>query len=640
MIPSRRNAVEGNATDPPDLTTTLQAAANITGAARPGGVVAVWRAENPGPPGGRGSDPDPAGRSVDASGIASATLGPPQDWPDGLRIALGTCLAHPTPMAVLWGSASELMYNDACAALLDSRHPEAWGRPVAEGWPQLAAAMDRSCPDGPGEGRLSLAAPDGTRIELRWTAAPIPLPDGTRGGTLVVLQPSGDGAVLASGPDGEPSGPGSPGTAGRADTPADPDNPDDPDDLADLSSLDVGTICSALGRLTVPGRAAWAIAWIRRTDRAGRIRLDRRDLPPRRRRRVTGTAALAEQLGVGLVIESAAPVARSLPGGHGVPAGPVLTVPLRDKRRVVGALTLGQPVTRGPAAEDRVQDLADRAGVALANAIRFQVEHSISRDLQRLLAPRPLPAIRGVDLAARLIAGAPGITVGGDWYDASVLPDGRLALTVGDVVGHGLRPAVEMLRLRTGVRNLALEGLLPAEVLAGTDEFLRRTGDLRFVTCLHALYRPDTGLLEMANAGHLRPVHLRLDGRPLPVPMGAGLPLGGAAELAKAGDRGPVGTCRMTLQPGEAILMFTDGLVEGPAMTVEDGIERLLQALGKLSPTPPPRGRSRGRRRRRDGSSAGPTAREWCDLALDAMVDGRKGDRDDVAVLVLRRRSR
>lgn len=595
-----------------------------------------------------------------ATALAREAVGAAGDWPAELQAVLEICLVHPAPMLLIWGANGRLLYNQACVPLLGARHPAAMGGPWAAAWPELHAALGERLPAGPSEGRLPVTRPDGVVVSVRCTAAPIPLPEGSVAGTLVVLESAGTSAehpeptatghsVTATTGGGPPTDTGPSGTAHAArQTPvaspaaspaaaATPSPADDPNDLADLSSLDVGTICTALGRLTVPSCGQWAIAWIRDTDRAGRAHLDRRDLPQRRRRKSLGTTALAERLAVWRVIDSGETTVRTVPAGHGVPAGTTVTIPLRDKRRVVGALTLGAPANADGSVDGRLQDLTDRAGVALANALRFRIEHGISRDLQRLLAPRPLPSVRGAELAARLIAGSPGVTVGGDWYDAALLPDGRLAVTIGDVVGHGLRPAVEMSQLRTGLRNLALEGIEPAEVLAGADEFLRRTGDVNFVTCLHAVYRPDTGRMDMANAGHLRPVHVPLDGRPRVVAMGSGLPLGGAADLARTGGRGAVATCRIALQPGDTLLMFTDGLVESPSTVAEEGVERLIARLAG----PPSTGaslRAPGRSRRRRPARLGHTARQLCELALASMQENGGGERDDVAVLALRRR--
>ncbi len=421
------------------------------------------------------------------------------------------------------------------------------------------------------------------------------------------------------------------------------------DDVADLSSLDPGTICAALLRLTVPTRAAWAIIWLPAVDRAGRVRLQRHQAPARRsRRRTSGSAPLAGRLGVRGVIASGSTVHAFLPADGRADnsvespdsglTGPALTIPLRDKRGVVGALSLGQLTSLDASG---IQELADRAGVALANAARFRAEHAINRELQELLAPAPLPSVRRVDLAARLVTATPRTIIGGDWYDAVEMPGGQLALTIGDVVGHGLGAAVEMTHLRTGLRHLALEGRAPAEVLADADSFLRRTGKARFVTCLHGVYRPSTGELDLANAGHLPPVHLPVGDHPRVVGIDSGLPLGGAADLAATATVAApaAGRYRMTLQPGESLVMFTDGLVETRGSGADAGIAALVETLDHMTPSGRAGGHMPVSRRRRSRRSSGPSAAELCEHIVAAMHSyRRKRDDDDIAVLVLRRR--
>ena len=556
------------------------------------------------------ADPRPAPNPADVSALVPSAS-------SGTQL-VAACRVHPTPMAVLQGPEGVLLLNAACVRLLAHRSPQVAGRPWGAAWPELHAALRGSHLAGPVEGLVEIATPSGLR-RFRCRSAPIP---------------PGDAALLVfEALDSPPASP-EPTSAPRTGVTSSAD----PADLADLASLDVGTICAALGRLVVPALAPRAIVWQRTTDRMGRGRLERRDVPARSRRRAAGSSALADRLGVERVLLTGVSVDRRLRPDDIWPAVRAVTVPLRDKRRVVAALTLEEPPDRplDQAALGHLQDLADRAGVALANASRFRIEHSISRDLQRLLAPRALPSVRGVDMAAQLIAGSPGVTVGGDWYDACETPDGRLAVTIGDVVGHGLRPAIEMTQLRTGLRNLAMEGLDPTDVLAGADAFLRRTGEARFVTCIHAVYRPDTGQLDMANSGHLAPVLLPVDGRPRPVPMGPGLPLGGAADLARDVDRVPIGTCRVVLQPGDSVLMFTDGLVESPTRTADRGVAQLVALLETIGPGR--RAAAGHPRRRRRVVRSGPSARELCTRVLSELDQGGEGDRDDVALLVLRRR--
>lgn len=215
-----------------------------------------------------------------------------------------------------------------------------------------------------------------------------------------------------------------------------------------------------------------------------------------------------------------------------------------------------------------VSDRVEKERLLLQSRVRLERNRAATEQLQAALIPADLPAIEGVRLAAGYQAASDDARVGGDWYDAAVLPDGRLLVTVGDVVGHGL-PAVEVMSsLRNGVRLAALDDSEPTAVLRTLDDFLVRMTDGAMATGIVAVYDPSTCRLQWASAGHLPPLG-RIDGRWSALAECSAPPLGaGAAERLRAEG--------LDLSAGDAIIFYTDGLVEVPGEPIDDGIERAI----------------------------------------------------------------
>ncbi|MHA6758482.1 ATP-binding SpoIIE family protein phosphatase [Streptacidiphilus sp. PAMC 29251] len=191
--------------------------------------------------------------------------------------------------------------------------------------------------------------------------------------------------------------------------------------------------------------------------------------------------------------------------------------------------------------------------------------------LQRSLLPRLPPQLPGVELAYRYLPSNDVIQVGGDWFDALVLPGKRIGLVVGDVMGHGVTSAVMMGQLRTAVQTLAMLGLPPHELLRHLDEAARRLSDTHLATCLYAVYDPVTGRCTLANAGHLPPVLARPGepGRLLRIPTGVPIGVGGHA----------FDSVEFQIADGETMALYTDGLVETPGRDIDVGLDILRAAL-------------------------------------------------------------
>jgi PAS domain S-box-containing protein len=223
-----------------------------------------------------------------------------------------------------------------------------------------------------------------------------------------------------------------------------------------------------------------------------------------------------------------------------------------------------------------VGGIAIQAAIAIDNSRRYERERSAAHTLQRALLPRQLPDLPGHEVAVRYQPGVDGIDVGGDWYDVVPLDDDRTLLVVGDVVGRGIGAAAIMGALRHSTRAHALDGDGPAEILRKLARVVQVGHDDQFATMWCARYDRRRGELVVANAGHPPPV-LVAAGRgaalahtPVGVPVGVG---GGAAYIEGG----------LSLEPGDRLFVYTDGLVERRGEHLDAGFERLLAAVGATS---------------------------------------------------------
>ena len=227
--------------------------------------------------------------------------------------------------------------------------------------------------------------------------------------------------------------------------------------------------------------------------------------------------------------------------------------------------------------KDHGDELLTRLGTltaqarAAAEVQRSRVELAVA--LQRGMLPRDLPAGDGVRFAVRYVPANQGLNVGGDWYDAFTMPDGRIGLSIGDVQGHNIEAAAFMGQVRVGLRALASVNSDPGELLARTNELLLTLGGDLFATCTFMRLDPETRLLESARAGHLPCVWATADGRSGVTEDEGGPPLG-----VQSGAVYPV--TRYRLDSGGVFVMVTDGVVEGPSMRLDEGLEQVSRLAG------------------------------------------------------------
>ncbi|WP_344273934.1 SpoIIE family protein phosphatase [Streptomyces hebeiensis] len=346
-----------------------------------------------------------------------------------------------------------------------------------------------------------------------------------------------------------------------------------------------------------------------------------------------------------------------------------MAVPLLARGTTLGVATFSRHRTPEPFEPDDLlmaEDLTARAAVCIDNARRYTRERDTALTLQRSLLPRVLPQHAAVEAAFRYLPAGSGAGVGGDWFDVIPLSSSRVALVVGDVVGHGLQASATMGRLRTAVRTLADVDLPPDELLTHLDDLVNRvsaeeadapnapngrsgadgedaanaanaessgstrssgssgssasaeyaaspesaaaenTGDVG-ATCLYAVYDPVSRRCSLARAGHPQPVLVRPDGDAEFVDLPAGPPLG-LGNL-------PFETAEIQLPEGSLLALYTNGLIDSRERGPDDTMTALREALARPAAS----------------------LEELCDTVLETVLPARPAD--DVALLLARTRA-
>lgn len=261
----------------------------------------------------------------------------------------------------------------------------------------------------------------------------------------------------------------------------------------------------------------------------------------------------------------------------------LMCVPLSARGIVLGLLVISRAGDREGFDEDDVSltmELAGRAGVSLDNARLYAREREGALMLQRSLLPQRVPSPPGVRVGYRYVPSSSGTEVGGDWFDVISLAGGRVALVVGDVMGHGLRAAAAMGRLRTAVRTLAPLDLPPHELLRQindlADDLAQGPDEPLMATCVYAVYDPSTRHCALARAGHVPPLLLTspaLGGqrRAMTLDLPPGAPLGVGDVTFESVD--------FEVEEGAVLVLYTDGLIETRGEDITDGLDRLRARL-------------------------------------------------------------
>jgi PAS domain S-box-containing protein len=381
--------------------------------------------------------------------------------------------------------------------------------------------------------------------------------------------------------------------------------------LTSLPSLD-GTLDAVVESL-VPNFADWAMVELRADDETVIAAAEHASSAIQRGlRKLIGKQSLdGTTLTVGdEAMRSGRPII-GYSNGPSIDAGPVayssaVAVPLIVDASVRGVLTLAMVDTPGAFSDADlpfVQEIARRISPALARAEVYERERRIAETFQSAVLPRRLPVIPGMRFDALYEPGKAEALVGGDWFDAFRLADGRIVLTIGDVVGNGLAAATAMGEARQSIRGAAAINPDPAILLDAADRILADSTEDRFATAWVGIVDPIDFSLRYSSAGHPFPMLREPDGS-VRLLEGDGLPLGLSGTLALRRN-----TFTTFVQPGSLLLLFTDGLIESDRDALRD--EALLGAA--LGTTLPQRGA---------------TARELRDAVL-----GSEAAHDDVAIL-------
>jgi serine phosphatase RsbU (regulator of sigma subunit) len=298
----------------------------------------------------------------------------------------------------------------------------------------------------------------------------------------------------------------------------------------------------------------------------------------------------------------------------GPPGRRSIVSPLLGRDHALGVLVLTRGAHRPAFTDDDLfvaSQLATLAALGIDKAVRYGHEASVADAQHRAMLPQSLPEPTGVRLASRYLPASRTAQVGGDWYDAIPLPGSRVALVIGDVMGHSVTSAAIMGQLRTIVQTLAGLDLPPAEILHHLDEQAERLGGQHMATCLYVLYDPVQQRMLMANAGHPPPLLVHPDGTAeiMKIPTGVPIGVGGCAFEAT----------ELPAPAGATLMLYTDGLVESRGSDLQTGVEQLVARLDDHATAHP------------DGP---PPLESLCDEALRTLGHGDR--HDDVALLAAR----
>ncbi|MFD0145555.1 MULTISPECIES: SpoIIE family protein phosphatase [unclassified Streptomyces] len=284
-----------------------------------------------------------------------------------------------------------------------------------------------------------------------------------------------------------------------------------------------------------------------------------------------------------------------------------MMVPLFARDLVLGVATFYRTRPAGPFTSDDMSlatELATRAALSIDNARLYHREHDTALTLQRSMLPQHITPPPGIEVAHRYLPASDVNEVGGDWYDVLDLPDGRAALLIGDVMGHGTPAAAVMGRLSASVRALARLDLEPEELIHQLEAALDDLAEPMLATFLYAVIDLTTGRCRVVRAGHPPPAVVGPDGTAalLDLPPGAPLGVGGTRFT----------TSETTLQPGSLLVLYTDGLIESRGSDIDERLAELVHLL----------------------SQPHPSLTGLCDSLLTTLVPGSADD--DIALLLAR----
>jgi PAS domain S-box-containing protein len=292
----------------------------------------------------------------------------------------------------------------------------------------------------------------------------------------------------------------------------------------------------------------------------------------------------------------------------------VVMAPLVARGRCLGLVTFARSTEREPLDDEDLkvaEELTARTALSLDNARMYDDERRIAVALQRNMLPgeKDIPVRQGLEIGYHYWSTSRSAKVGGDWFDVIPLSGHRIALVVGDMMGHDIQAAAGMGQMRTAMHTLARLDLEPVDLLTRLDNIVDVSPAMQYATCVYAVYNTVTRECSIANAGHPKPV-LRHDDRTTEViPVDSGTPLGigiGTSDFS---------VTDLVLPEDSTLVLCTDGLIERRGQDIDTGIQALRSALEE--PVPPGFG-----------------VQQWCDSIVGKLTDWTDGD--DLAVLMAR----
>ena len=393
--------------------------------------------------------------------------------------------------------------------------------------------------------------------------------------------------------------------------------------------LDEQTVLERLARLCVPRLGDWCSITRPRGEVLERVIVHHHDASKRELTRTlersilpmssdtpvsrtfrTGAPQLLADLGAAMAVDpNFGPEQRRVFEQLGDAAG--ITVPIGPASRPVGVLAFAVAPGRTISDDDvsLAVEIALRAGIAVTHAENFARERDTAALLQRAILPATLPGVPGVELAAAYRPADVARTIGGDWFDVCAVDDRRIAVSVGDVAGHGMAAASSMGQLRNALRAYLFEGRSPGEALRLVNRMLAADPDQHYATAVAAVLDLATGKLRTASAGHPPPIVASPGADPVLIQEPRGPMLGVLPDAEYPEDE-------RALSAGDSLLLYTDGLVERRRRALDDTIADLARVVRQRPPAP--------------GS-----AQVWCDNLL--RDQSRESDHDDDScVLVVR----
>jgi anti-sigma regulatory factor (Ser/Thr protein kinase) len=521
---------------------------------------------------------------------SKSPLGPRERWPLTLRTALGICLSARFPAVIYWGATFVQLYNDAAGTIFGARHPHALGQAAEECWPELWDAFGPQLTTVKTSGMPALVAhwmvpPSGGGLpkEAYYSSSLSPIEDNAAIGGVFCLIVETTDAVFRERE-----------ARGRA---------TEREFLSEASrllaeSLDLHTTLRNIAQLTIPRFADWCQIDLRTPDgQIQTVAIAHRDkrknaLAQRFVGRIhlnpdadagqavvirTGRSHLVEDLLLA-TLENAVPDRAEVLMYQKLGTRSFASIPLVAQGVTLGAVG----VVYGDSGRRYVKDdlpmleeLGRRAGLAVQNAHEFGREHRVAQSFQEASLPTALPQVPGVTFDAMYVPASDEAQIGGDWYDAVRLFDGRIVISIGDVAGKGLGAAVTMGNMRQIIRGIAQVHADPALILDAADRALRLELPGQFVTAFVAVLDPIAKTLAYASAGHPPPLLQFHDGRVEALSDG-GLPLG-----LRQGREDATGRI-IDASTAARLVLYTDGLTELHRRPL-DGEEQLRELLGDES---------------------------------------------------------